>query len=459
MKQIIKPHQTVMVVIGNQSVDKNLKYRLLKYVYSTEVDDGLLLANQLTSEVVFLNNYEKILYKLGEYGGLDDYLIKNWFVVPNDFDEYLLYKQYIQTYKLLSSPMKKDDYKQGITTYTILTTTDCNARCFYCFEKGCTKTYMSEQTSLDLAEFIVQHCGGKKVLLRWFGGEPLYNKNVIDIICNYLRSKNVEFSSRMITNGYLLDDSVIEKAKTLWNLDTLQITLDGPEKVYNKIKNYIYEDTNAFEIVCKNIEKALKADFTVHIRLNMDFHNEKDLYDLADFLSEKYLNYKKLAVYARLLFDEKDEFKHTLEEKHILIDKFVSLTEYLYKKGLFRYSLASGSLKTHGCMAGKDHTALVMTDGRLGKCENHTEAEDWGSIYTDKIDYDMIDKYRQVRDEFSNCRQCPYLPKCVQTAACPHVSKKCDEADRYLVLYQLENRLKLSYERYLNSEKTEFKPL
>lgn len=459
MKQIIKPHQTVMLVLGNQNIDKNSKYRPLKYVYSTEIDDGLLISNQLTSEIVFLNHYEKILYKLGEYHLLEEDLIKNWFIVPIDFDDYLLYKQYMQTYSLLNSRPQKDDYKQGITTYTIFTTTDCNARCFYCFEKGCTKTYMSEQTALDLAEFIVQHCDGKKVLLRWFGGEPLYNKEVIDIICNYLTEKKVEFSSRMITNGYLLDDSVIEKAKMIWNLDTLQITLDGTEKVYNKIKNYIYKDTNAFEIVNENIEKALKAGFTVHIRLNMDFHNEKDLYELADYLSAKYSDYEKLAVYARLLFEVENEFQHTLEEKHELIDKFISLTEYLYKKGLFRYSLASGSIKLHGCMAGNDHTATVMTDGRLGKCESHTETEDWGSIYTDYVDYGMIDKYRKVRDEFSYCKQCPYLPKCVQTAACPHVAKMCDEADRYLVLYQLEKRIKLSYERYKDLYKVDFKPI
>ena len=82
MKQIIDPHQTVMLVIGNQSVDKKVKYRPLNYVYATEVDDGLLLANLLTSEVVLLNNYEKILYKLGEYCNLDACIIKNWFIVP-----------------------------------------------------------------------------------------------------------------------------------------------------------------------------------------------------------------------------------------------------------------------------------------------------------------------------------------------------------------------------------------
>ena len=60
----------------------------------------------------------------------------------------------------------------------------------------------------------------------------------------------------MISNGYLFDDTIIEKSVNDWNLNSVQVTLDGTEEVYNKIKSYICHDLiSPFMRVIENIEK------------------------------------------------------------------------------------------------------------------------------------------------------------------------------------------------------------
>ena len=106
---------------------------------------------------------------------------------------------------------------------------------------------MTEGMARRVADYIIHHYNGEKLTLHWFGGEPLYNKPVITQICLLLKEAGVEYSSQMISNGYLIDDEITREAKTLWNLKKIQITLDGTEKIYNQIKAYIYKDINAYQ--------------------------------------------------------------------------------------------------------------------------------------------------------------------------------------------------------------------
>lgn len=119
--------------------------------------------------------------------------------------------------------------------------------------------------------------GGEKVGIQWFGGEPLFNKAVIDIICNDLTAKGVEYHSTMISNGYLFDDATVKQAVELWKLKRIQITLDGP---------------SSYQVVLANIERLLDAGVSVGIRLNMDNHNAENLMLLADELHERFAGRK-----------------------------------------------------------------------------------------------------------------------------------------------------------------------
>jgi sulfatase maturation enzyme AslB (radical SAM superfamily) len=133
-------------------------------------------------------------------------------MIPEDMEE----KNLVELVRWVRrNTCKEPDY---ITCYTILTTTDCNARCFYCYEKGIRRLPMSRETADKTVAFIKEHCGEKSVNISWFGGEPLFNSEVIDIIIGYLKENNIKYISTMVTNGYLFDEKLIFKAKNFWNL-------------------------------------------------------------------------------------------------------------------------------------------------------------------------------------------------------------------------------------------------
>ena len=154
---------------------------------------------------------------------------------------------------------------EHITSYTIFTTTDCNARCFYCYEMGRSRIPMSAETAHKAAAYIAAHCGGEKVHLHWFGGEPLFNKQVIDIICTDLAEKGIVYESMIISNGYLFDGATVEQAVSHWKLKSVQITLDGTEEIYNRSKAFIYKDGKSpYQVVLANIQRLLDAGVSVH---------------------------------------------------------------------------------------------------------------------------------------------------------------------------------------------------
>lgn len=72
---------------------------------------------------------------------------------------------------------------------------------------------MTEETAEKVARYIITHAPkGIDIRLDWFGGEPLYNEKVIDIITSRVASAGFNFSSSMISNGYLFNDTNLRKA-------------------------------------------------------------------------------------------------------------------------------------------------------------------------------------------------------------------------------------------------------
>ena len=181
-------------IIGLQKKKEDTAYRLMHYVVKQEVEEGLLLYNTLTCAMALVTHEEA--QNLTEVEGL----IENWFLVPVEHDDKKLCKIVKFGFKLKPRP-------KGIRKYTIVTTTGCNARCAYCFEKGVKPVNMTMETAEKVAQFIINHRGEhEEVQIDWFGGEPLYNFKVMDRICTLLKENNVNYYSHITTNGYFFSE-------------------------------------------------------------------------------------------------------------------------------------------------------------------------------------------------------------------------------------------------------------
>ena len=91
---------------------------------------------------------------------------------------------------------------------------------------------MTAKTARDVVRYITQTSQPESdIFIGWFGGEPTYNMEVMDIITQGVIASGRRVHSSMISNGYLFSKEVCEKAVNDWFLQHVQITLDGTEEI------------------------------------------------------------------------------------------------------------------------------------------------------------------------------------------------------------------------------------
>lgn len=444
MKSILEANSGILKILGKPHIVQN-GVRFSRYCVQTPVDEGLLLFHTLTRELLLLSGEEA--GQLPESAELQ----KRWFVVPDSLNE----KNCADTVKwVLRATAKKPKH---ITAYTVMTTTDCNARCFYCYEMGQSRIPMTKETAHKTARYIKAHCGGESVHLAWFGGEPLFNPDVIDVICEDLRNSGVEYCSRMTSNGYLFDEVTVAKACSLWNLKRVQITLDGTEEIYNRSKAYIYRDgKNPYQVVLSNIGRLLDAGIPVVIRLNTDLYNAENLLALVDELSGRFIGKKGLSVYAHPLFDAESSMaeSYTEDEWQLRYDALYRLNRRIEQCGLCRKQRIRKNLKTHHCMADSGSAVVIAPAGDIGLCEHYSESGFIGHIDRENFDRDAQLSWAEPSPEIPECADCCFYPECLKLKKCA-TDSVCFRQARELALENVRQSMLHEYRLWIENRQNE----
>lgn len=173
----------------------------------------------------------------------------------------------------------------------------CNLRCPYCFEKdlyrhgedyqhgvrpGWEGRAMTRETA-DLAFKALAQIepNPKRIMyVEFYGGEPLihYTRDIVE----YILAKGLALGYRRwraTTNGVELDRffDLIGPGK----IEHLQITIDGPPEVHDK-RRFLPGKAPTFEIIARNINKALELGASVAARVNVDKRNAEHIERLAE---------------------------------------------------------------------------------------------------------------------------------------------------------------------------------
>ncbi len=448
MNTIIEEPQFISSVLGKQTMNLKTQYRPIHFLINVQCSDGILIYNTLTKKLLLLNKKEyDILVAGGLYTQEMDYFIESYFLVPQDFDETKCFHQIQNIFNAIDN----DDY---INSFIVLPTTDCNARCFYCCEKGQKKMNMTAQIAVDTADFIIKKSKGKKVYIMWFGGEPLYNIESINIICEALRKSNVQFTSNIVSNAYLFDEDNISLAKSYWNIRSVQVTLDGTAEIYNKTKSYIYkDDINPFERVIDNIRLLAENQIFVIIRLNVDLFNKDNLYQLVDYLYKMFGENKYVKIYARMLFDNTSslQINRSNDDRRKLYEEFSNFVNYIESKGLYKYQkLHSIYIGNKGCIGANKHGTIIMPDGKLGLCDIRTESYHYGDIYNGVTNQSVVDAFLEKKEPVNNCATCPLVPNCFRLKSCLYYTRDCEDYEQEKLLKDISRYIHYTYECWKN---------
>lgn len=414
-----------LIGLGKPVVNNEIEYRLMAYVSKYELDKGYVLINNITSAVVHVWKSEYLhLFEKGWHNDYMRFLKENFFLVPLDYKDF---EECEKVRERFLPDLDKTTCFAKPSNFTILSTTECNARCFYCYEKGRAQFPMTDEVANKVADFIINvRDENKPVSIGWFGGEPTFNTKPMDIIYDRLIEENIPYTSSMISNGYLINDELCNKFVEKYKINNVQITIDGIGNKYNRVKNYIYEkEESAFDIVMDNIERLLKAGISVSVRMNLDLHNYESLKHLVYFLRNRFNSYGDLIhPYVYPIFEETAErneehraevFKH-LEEILYILDE-CNFTQ--------RAQLRAG-LRLRHCMVDSTDSILIGPKGDIGLCEHYTTDHFFSHIdnYEEK-DWEVIKSFRTYLKPIEICRTCPLLPSCLRIDLCQDI-RFCD---------------------------------
>lgn len=417
----MQPNLRAITLLGEQPVLANQDYRFMKYCLIKDIDGGKLIFNGLSRTLVFLKDEElECIGNINNY----EFLYKYYFLVPDDFNEQELADQM----KIKLRRPIDDVYLDHPQSFTILTTTKCNARCFYCYElKSKGKHHMTDETAYKVGEYISKVADrNKQIHLHWFGGEPMFNMKAIDIITQIVRDNGQNFNTSFTTNGYLFDKELVLKAKNVWNTVQMQITLDGTEDVYNKVKNYIHKDNSPYKRVLNNIAMMLNNGIQISIRLNLDFHNADNLKLLIEELHTRFKNHPGLTIYAWPVFEDDTNVK-TKEEHIAIFNKLAEVEEILDNYGYITGDRPKPEIHFAQCMADDGTSVTISPSGDLGTCEHLIDSHFWGHIDNPlKKDFSNLNIWRDYEKPLDICSDCPIYPSCTRPSYCIEM-RKCDE--------------------------------
>jgi len=152
----------------------------------------------------------------------------------------------------------------------------CNMRCRHC-GSSCTESLPDELTTAealalcdDLAEMGLVH-------LTLSGGEPLLREDW-DLVAERLAARGVEVT--MISNGWLVNESVIERARAA-GLRVMGMSIDGLEPTHDWMRK-----PGSFRRVRRAMETLGRAGFPAGVVTTLVKRNLPDLPALKDLLIE-----------------------------------------------------------------------------------------------------------------------------------------------------------------------------
>lgn len=420
MKTIVEPKEHIEKLWGKQRIKEKSTYRMMRYVLREECDGRVLLHNVVTGRLVVLNQAETDVVNnlpMQFMPGMEQLVVEHY-LVPVDYDEH---QQVIHLRTILMNLDEAQKPKGVITHYTILPTTACNARCYYCFEQGCKTVTMTEETADNVVKYIDKHCGSNRwVQLSWFGGEPTVATSRIDQICEGLQERQIKYQSDMTTNGYLLDEKMIEKAIRLWKLKSCMICVDGTEKNYNKTKSYIAVHDNPYQRVMENIGHLLKQGVHVNLRMNFDLDNYEDFADLVKEVLQRFDNRSQLQVRVHPLYGEhrNPEGKINHANNCWFEKKIVELNTLAREAGLLERSRRLPSIEFRACQAYSESSVTIAPNGILVRCpEQFGEDQATGNVIDGVISEVALRAWKQYAD-LEMCKKCCLLPICKRNERC-----------------------------------------
>lgn len=386
--QILRP--------GKNNLNWNAKtnYKSSFYNIIEKGKKNIAIYNTASGAVAII---EKNIFNKKIASDIEKKLVQNGFLVPQDLDEFENYYSKI-----------KFNSKQNTDFFTIIPTTACNARCFYCYEEGYCKKSINKSSHRRIVNYLAKKIKNKnKFVLDWYGGEPLVCIKEIDRIIEDLSQEidlsKKQWTSSITTNATLFDEKTINHAIEKWHLSIAHITIDGTEKEHNYRKRVTLKEGSAFNLTKNAILNLLKAGVYVNLRVHLDNKNKESFPQILQSI-EEFFEYANFHLFPTYLFPPEfeipDNYIKESEKEELFYNVFKALSNLKYKEKSIDFFPWP---KTQNCFATKENTIVIGPDGTLHSCVQE---------FTNN-DKENNKKFENYSMYCKKCKKCNYFPLCL----------------------------------------------
>lgn len=286
-----------------------------------------------------------------------DFLLKARIIVGNQEDDLNVYL----------ADILKNRYNSSDMALTILPTRGCNFGCIYCYEQERPLINMSEDTEQAILRFVKSNPNLKRLSVVWYGGEPLINFPSIKRLSEAFMGMGIEYSAKMVCNGYLLTEDIANEIERL-KIRNIQITLDGTADIHDK-RRPLLGGQPTYKKIMGNLKYLLSVNpsVTIDIRSNIDRRNMDGYHKFYEEF-RKEIPDSRVTLYPGFVSD-------------LLSDECVSAEDNISEGGykaqfaldLFnRYGIEIKAFlpkfRRHSCVASKYFAFVIGPEGEIYKC-------------------------------------------------------------------------------------------
>ncbi len=249
---------------------------ITKYVVKTKLRNGqIALTNLLSAAIDVVDKDELASLENEDWNKLDlKYWTSRGYYFKSEEEERAEWNKIVDI-------VTSDDWltPRGVI---IIPTFNCNLRCTYCYQDDSihtspirTKDVLSKDQLYAILETIDSRPDTKRYLTAVLcGGEPLMPScyDIVEEILDQLEKRKIATS--IVTNGLTLTEAIDKFLNRFKNIENIQVTLDGPEIVHNKLRP-LRKGEGSFRNIVSGIEQSLNKMTNTRISVRSNI-NTKD---------------------------------------------------------------------------------------------------------------------------------------------------------------------------------------
>lgn len=204
----------------------------------------------------------------------------------------------------LKTVINESTVKESITqtAQIVFEVTDfCNLNCIYCSlgelyknTEARNSKNMNIHSAINLLKYIFEfktHKDPEKLVIAFYGGEPLLNikfiKQIVEVVDSLNSEKELDIGYIMTTNATLIDKHI---DFLIANNFRIMVSLDGNKK-NNSYRIFRKNNNNSFKKIIENVD-MIQRDYPEYFDRNISFnavmHNKNSIKDVHEFIYNRY---------------------------------------------------------------------------------------------------------------------------------------------------------------------------